>query len=773
MAANNPMIPTPTLPGAGYYENLYRGRGLSELAILRQQMRLGGLKCAERIVDVGGGVTIKAMISYNDERVYVRVPNKSSSVEWVEVPLRAVAFRDQDGAYRLLNTENMVMSGPLAWNNTWSNRGTTSGHAFLHRVTALDSYGTSIVSTEPVHPWTDVFTLSGGLYWYDTIKMGACRVGPDSLESSPVARSAALYGAEAAKLEYHASDQVPPSVGDIVLRGLSYGIRCLSWNDSTGWKILPLPVAAVVPVAAASCTIGGHTCIVVSVQMSLDGYTELVGFGLPASPDASIQAANGVFPLHLLCYDQVDKTWTQLLGDPIATRPYALDADLTGIDPMSEAGEFDAIFPYYWYWAHGFSYIRWELECAISGDGLVLGFTWKGGPQSAASRADTWEYYSNRGYASMDSFLDEVAYHKFYYTNAGHSDYHVVGGQFEQFKVTVLSKTAYSLTYQKQTTTDCFTVTEGPTFTLDGEACRQAHRQFNVGFLPAANDLDVLYCREYYYHAVENTTVVQDDPLVTSTAHTHGSVTSLRKTPHSNLQARGEVAGYPALPLDTDEIVLHYIEFSKATAGDMVKTYQHHARERFTTPIQFIVDGSQYATMYGDVQADSDQLDPAYTYSAISSAAYRLELFGSVVHTSSTITGIPFYAAPVYPPPPLGSSYSSVDMMDLDLILKPNYRPSELALLQVHDPRSFNGFDLTYYIQCPWWWIAPMTSARMTSFNDYWTDYLDTGIEGTVRRLGSTVALDMTTLGGLVAGYNMSGYYGSLDVIDVKRMIAL
>ena len=78
MASNNPMVPTPKTPVSNPEETMYRGVALQQLAILRQQMKLGGLRQGKRSVSLGDGVTVEVSINFNDERVQVRVANHRS-----------------------------------------------------------------------------------------------------------------------------------------------------------------------------------------------------------------------------------------------------------------------------------------------------------------------------------------------------------------------------------------------------------------------------------------------------------------------------------------------------------------------------------------------------------------------------------------------------------------------------------------------------------------------------------------------------------------------
>jgi hypothetical protein len=52
----------------------YRGAAMTQLAILRQQMKLGGLVIGNRIVELAGGVWVEASICYNHESVKVYLP---------------------------------------------------------------------------------------------------------------------------------------------------------------------------------------------------------------------------------------------------------------------------------------------------------------------------------------------------------------------------------------------------------------------------------------------------------------------------------------------------------------------------------------------------------------------------------------------------------------------------------------------------------------------------------------------------------------------------
>lgn len=68
------LLPTVSTPGMGYQEALYRGFALAQLSILRQQMKLGGLKTGNRVLRLDGGVEIKCSICFNQETVNIYVP---------------------------------------------------------------------------------------------------------------------------------------------------------------------------------------------------------------------------------------------------------------------------------------------------------------------------------------------------------------------------------------------------------------------------------------------------------------------------------------------------------------------------------------------------------------------------------------------------------------------------------------------------------------------------------------------------------------------------
>jgi len=68
------VLPTPILREADADKNKYRGFAMAQLAILREQMRLGGLKIGNRIVSAPDGAVITCSICFNKEDVYVQVP---------------------------------------------------------------------------------------------------------------------------------------------------------------------------------------------------------------------------------------------------------------------------------------------------------------------------------------------------------------------------------------------------------------------------------------------------------------------------------------------------------------------------------------------------------------------------------------------------------------------------------------------------------------------------------------------------------------------------
>jgi hypothetical protein len=70
-------VPTPILRDAGYQENLYRGRAMAELRILKQQMGITGLKMGSRTVDIGANVFVHCVVCFNmeDVRLFTRTSN--------------------------------------------------------------------------------------------------------------------------------------------------------------------------------------------------------------------------------------------------------------------------------------------------------------------------------------------------------------------------------------------------------------------------------------------------------------------------------------------------------------------------------------------------------------------------------------------------------------------------------------------------------------------------------------------------------------------------
>jgi len=70
-------LPTPILRNAGHEENLYRGRAMAELRILKQQMNIVGLKLGSRKVDFGNGVTCFCNICFGIEEAFVYLPKGS------------------------------------------------------------------------------------------------------------------------------------------------------------------------------------------------------------------------------------------------------------------------------------------------------------------------------------------------------------------------------------------------------------------------------------------------------------------------------------------------------------------------------------------------------------------------------------------------------------------------------------------------------------------------------------------------------------------------
>ena len=91
------MATTPTMPGAGYEENLYRGQAMAQLRILKQQMAIGGLKIGSRRVDLGNGVTCFCNICFNKEDVYVMVPRVGGGEEVTTESFTGIIIHPRSG----------------------------------------------------------------------------------------------------------------------------------------------------------------------------------------------------------------------------------------------------------------------------------------------------------------------------------------------------------------------------------------------------------------------------------------------------------------------------------------------------------------------------------------------------------------------------------------------------------------------------------------------------------------------------------------------------
>lgn len=74
------MIPTPTTPGMGSEEALYRGAALAQLRILKQQMQLGKLFIGNRKIKLDNGVEILCNIAGRHESVRVVLPDTVPAV---------------------------------------------------------------------------------------------------------------------------------------------------------------------------------------------------------------------------------------------------------------------------------------------------------------------------------------------------------------------------------------------------------------------------------------------------------------------------------------------------------------------------------------------------------------------------------------------------------------------------------------------------------------------------------------------------------------------
>jgi hypothetical protein len=73
MSSGNIMVPTISRPGMGEREAPYTGFAKSQLAILRRQMELGGLKIGERRIRLDDGAEVLCSINYNYESVSIKV----------------------------------------------------------------------------------------------------------------------------------------------------------------------------------------------------------------------------------------------------------------------------------------------------------------------------------------------------------------------------------------------------------------------------------------------------------------------------------------------------------------------------------------------------------------------------------------------------------------------------------------------------------------------------------------------------------------------------
>ncbi|MGE3551132.1 MAG: hypothetical protein AB7I29_14685, partial [Geobacter sp.] len=634
-------------------------------------------------------------------------------------------------------------------------------------------------------------------YWYDFDKMPAClaQLGGDF---DVIARTQNLYGVYHAYEDDVVAPSMPaaPSVDDLVVTSGFDSVSAapdiptvLVWRKAFRWNSVTIPVAGVRVVAASRCIIDGNSCLVAAVQPVSNFYSYAVSsWGLPESPAQQLVRDNGTYPIYLICYDETAKMWTQLSGPMIVSRPFALDLDLAALgipypavsltsDQKLLLGEHGAVFPYLWYYYYSFAYISWQLECAVSPDGLTFGFTWKGGVRSNASKADTWAFY--QPYKSIDDLLSNtVAYNKFYYLNTGFSDINAVGGQYEQFKVAIISKSAYSVEYDRATVTDCFdSVVEGAAVTIAGKNCRTAHRQFAIGFAPTGTGLETLYCREYYYHADPPETVVQDDPRQVSTAHIHGVAVTLRRTPHDEAQELGTVTEYPNLPLDQDEVVLWSAEYSGAQVGDLAKNYSLPDRIRVCAPSLYLIDGGMPRLFSADLLLDSNFLAskvPSYitTYNRpiLLSADYRITFFGQDAYTSSATSRTPISGAALLTPETTTSAAVYVAQLAGDYSIRPHYRPSMLMVLQTEYPSVLWDARFDPLLRCPPWWPPPFADLSMTKlYNDYWSYWLDTGVSPDAqhrRWFASSVAFDMTMLGGGGVQYASDQYTGGMTIVD-------
>ncbi len=162
MTAANPMIPTPKTPASSEEEARYRGVALQQLDILRQQMRLGGLTQGKRTVDVGGGVTIKAVICFNDERVYALVPAQASSVTSEVLAVYVCAYSPADdyatGFFSDLSTYKLFKSTGSA----------VTSRAFTGEYGNVNWIGSNSVLSwmGPLTRYTSVTDYTVGLSWW-------------------------------------------------------------------------------------------------------------------------------------------------------------------------------------------------------------------------------------------------------------------------------------------------------------------------------------------------------------------------------------------------------------------------------------------------------------------------------------------------------------------------------------------------------------------------------------------------------------------------------
>lgn len=74
------VLPTPVLRQADHDKNMYRGLAMSQMRILSEQMKLGGLNTGSRILKMDNGVEILCKKCFNLEEIFITIPATPATI---------------------------------------------------------------------------------------------------------------------------------------------------------------------------------------------------------------------------------------------------------------------------------------------------------------------------------------------------------------------------------------------------------------------------------------------------------------------------------------------------------------------------------------------------------------------------------------------------------------------------------------------------------------------------------------------------------------------